>query len=215
MAVKRKTKKKTGISAFKKNLSFAVMLFVAPLMGVAVFNLDRPGHLSEQKYVLKQFLPGWAKRFLPESNAAAATLPPGAEIEARVVEVYDGDTITVLSLDNKTKYRLRLFGIDAPETTQPYGDESRLMLHRLIYGRQIAIQVVDNDTYGRAIAKIYYDNTYINLAMVTNGCAWYYRTYAPRELDLPLAENQAKLRQVGLWQSSGPTPPWEFRKANK
>ena len=43
-----------------------------------------------------------------------------ATIEGKVVNVADGDTITVL-VNNNTQYKIRLQGIDAPEKAQPYG----------------------------------------------------------------------------------------------
>ena len=49
--------------------------------------------------------------------------------------------------------------------------------------------------------------------MVNEGYAWYYHEYAPRELDLPLAEEQAKSRHLGLWGKKNPQPPWEYRKS--
>ena len=209
MATKRKTKKKQN----RFPLLFILSILVAPIAGAVVFNIDRMDYLAEQRHVLKQFLPGWMKRFLPENLAEYAILPPGSEIEARVIEVYDGDTITVLSLDEKTKYRIRLFGVDAPEAEQEFGDEARLALHRKIYGQQVSLAVEDNDIYQRAVAKVYCDNLYINLAMVNEGYAWYYHEYAPRQLDLPLAEEQAKSRHLGLWGKKNPQPPWEYRKS--
>ena len=182
-------------------------------MGVIVFNIDRLGYMGEKRHVLKQYMPAWMKGFLPENNAQYAPLPPGSEIQARVIEVYDGDTITVLSLDLKTKYRIRLYGIDAPENMQPHGDDARLTLHRKIYGKQVTIQVTDNDIYSRAIGKVFCDNININLAMVNEGQAWYFREYAPRALDLPQAEEQARRRELGIWKERDPQPPWEYRKS--
>ncbi len=211
MSATRKNKKKKS----RLPLLFILSMLAAPFAGALVFNIDRMDYLAEQRHVLKQFLPSWMKRFLPENLAEYAVLPPGSEVEVRVIEVYDGDTITVLSLDEKTKYRVRFFGIDAPEADQEFGDEARLALHHKIYGQRVSLDVVDNDTYQRAVAKVYCDNVYINLALVNEGYAWYYHDYAPRELDLPLAEEQAKSRQLGLWHASSPQPPWEFRKENK
>lgn len=208
------TSKKSKKNKRRIPVLFILSVIIAPFAGALVFNIDRLDYLAEQRHVLKQFLPGWMKRFLPENLAEYAVLPPGSEVEVRVIEVYDGDTITVLSLDEKTKYRVRLFGIDAPESEQEFGDESRLALHHKVYGQQVSLAVEDNDIYQRAVAKVYCDNVYINLAMVNEGYAWYYRDYAPRELDLPLAEEQARSRRLGLWSARNPEPPWEFRKSH-
>ena len=185
MAKKRKNIKKKN----RFPLLFILSILVAPIAGAVVFNIDRMDYLAEQRHVLKQFLPGWMKRFLPENLAEYAIL------------------------DEKTKYRIRLFGVDAPEAEQEFGDEARLALHRKIYGQQVSLAVEDNDIYQRAVAKVYCDNLYINLAMVNEGYAWYYHEYAPRELDLPLAEEQAKSRHLGLWGKKNPQPPWEYRKS--
>ena len=44
-------------------------------------------------------------------------------IIGKVVAVADGGTITVL--ENKTQQRIRLFGIDAPERRQDFGNRAR------------------------------------------------------------------------------------------
>jgi len=191
---------------------FVAGLILAPVMGVVVFNIDRLEYVGERRHVLKQYLPRWMKAFLPENTATLAVLPPGSEIKGRVVEVYDGDTVTVLSLDEKTKYRLRLYGIDAPESDQEFGDEARLALHQLVYGKIVEIEVIDNDIYQRSVAKLYCDNVYVNLKMVATGNAYCYVNYARHDLELPRAEAQAKERGLGVWSKRGLTPPWEHRK---
>lgn len=42
---------------------------------------------------------------------------------AKVIKISDGDTITVLSGKEQTK--VRLYGIDAPEKKQDYGDNDQ------------------------------------------------------------------------------------------
>ena len=58
-------------------------------------------------------------------NSIAAT------IQGRVVNVTDGDTVTVLDADNK-KYKVRLTGIDAPERRQAYREKSKEYLRKLV-----------------------------------------------------------------------------------
>jgi endonuclease YncB( thermonuclease family) len=55
---------------------------------------------------------------------AVAAPAAGAELVARVVSVYDGDTATVLDAGH-TRYKIRLAGIDAPELHQAYGRVSQ------------------------------------------------------------------------------------------
>ena len=53
----------------------------------------------------------------------------------RVMSVSDGDTIAV-ELSDKTRVRVRLQGIDAPERTMPYSQVSRRHLHDLVSGQR-------------------------------------------------------------------------------
>jgi endonuclease YncB( thermonuclease family) len=56
-----------------------------------------------------------ARRLLALVALLAAT--PAAEYPARVAGVSDGDTLTVLAAVN-VRCRIRLWGVDAPETSQ-------------------------------------------------------------------------------------------------
>src|SRR6266853_1580342 len=53
-------------------------------------------------------------------------------ITGRVVALADGDTITILDSAN-TQHRVRLAGIDAPETHQAFGYQSRVTATEKIY----------------------------------------------------------------------------------
>ena len=57
------------------------------------------------------------------------------EIDTRVVDIQDGDTITVLAPGN-SQYRIRLANIDAPEHDQAFGSRSKQSLSGL--GRLIS-----------------------------------------------------------------------------
>ena len=59
-------------------------------------------------------------------------------IEGKVINVHDGDTVTVLDQNNK-KFHIRLQGIDAPELKQEYGDVSQQNLSRLVLDKQVTI----------------------------------------------------------------------------
>ena len=51
-------------------------------------------------------------------------------LTGKVVSVTDGDTIKVLT-KNKTLYKIRLNGIDAPEKSQAFGKKSKANLSQI------------------------------------------------------------------------------------
>jgi endonuclease YncB( thermonuclease family) len=60
----------------------------------------------------------WTLLVLVWSALPAAASPPVQTLEARVVDVADGDTVPVLD-PNNIQHKIRSVGIDAPEKGQP------------------------------------------------------------------------------------------------
>ena len=135
---------------------------------------------------------------------------PVLAFSGKVVSIHDGDTITILQ--NKQQIKVRLFGIDAPEKKQPYGQKSKQFLSNLIAGRSVEIQEKGKDRYKRVLGIVYLDGQDINEQMVLNGYAWAYvkysKIYAGQEL-------KARSQNLGLWQDKKPITPWEWRKGSK
>ena len=127
--------------------------------------------------------------------------------QSKVVKISDGDTITVLSGKEQTK--VRLYGIDAPEKKQDYGQKSRQFLASLIAGQVVEVEPKGEDRYKRTLGIIRYKDQDINAQMVLNGYAWAYVKYSRIYVD---QEKLARENKLGLWQSSNPTPPWVWRK---
>ena len=94
----------------------------------------------------------------------------------KVVKITDGDTIHVLD-QAKTRYKIRLAGIDAPEKGQIYGKKSSNNLAKHIAGQQIEVEYDKRDRYGRIVGKVLYHGQDINLAQVIEGFAWHYKKY--------------------------------------
>lgn len=130
---------------------------------------------------------------------------------AKVIKVSDGDTITVLT-QNKESIKVRLYGIDAPETKQDFGKASKQYLSSLIAGRIVEVKSNGQDRYGRVLGTIYLDNADINAKTVEEGYAWafvkYSKIYAAQQ-------SKAIKNKAGLWRQKDPQAPWDFRKAKK
>lgn len=160
------------------------------------------------------------------STSAIAKNVPLRIIEGMVVKVSDGDTINVD--DNGTRVKVRLYGIDAPETPkvnyrtgrvnkpgQLAGNEAWKALDKKIFRKRVQLKVMDIDRYKRLVSVVLLGNRDINREMVAEGWAWAYRQYLDRSYasEYINAEEQARARRLGLWKSSNPQPPWKFRKA--
>ena len=143
-------------------------------------------------------------------------------IEGVVRAVYDGDTI-LLATREESRLKVRLYGIDAPETAkpdspgQPFGTVSKRTLMYKIMGRQVSAEIIDIDQYKRAVAVIRYSGRDINREMAAEGMAWAYRQYlqGPYASEYINAESRARSRRTGLWRDANPLPPWEFRQTLK
>ena len=132
-------------------------------------------------------------------------------VMGRCVGITDGDTATVLLLGNRQE-KIRFWGIDAPESSQDFGQVARKKLSELIFNKEVRVDITGRDKYGRSIGKVYVGPLYTNLEMVRCGLAWHYVQYAPDDMDLADAEKDARVKKIGLWQHSSPTAPWQWRR---
>lgn len=85
--------------------------------------------------------------------------------EAKVISVYDGDTVDAIFPlnDNEYKWKIRLYGINTPEiktkdlTIKEKGIAARNYLSELILDKQVLLDCKGLDKYGRVLAIIYLD----------------------------------------------------------
>ncbi|MBV6475224.1 MAG: hypothetical protein MOGDAGHF_00741 [Rhodocyclaceae bacterium] len=124
------------------------------------------------------------KRLLPILLALAATAPARAEIlEGRVIRISDGDTLVVLDA-NRKQHKIRVVGIDAPETAQAFGNRARQHLASLAFGKTVTVEWQKQDKYGRIVGKVLTNCDQpgcpldAGLEQLKGGMAWWYRKYA-------------------------------------
>lgn len=132
-------------------------------------------------------------------------------IAGKVVSIADGDTVTVL--DGTTPTKIRLEGIDAPESHQAFGTKSRESIAQKVFQKTVRVEWREHDKYHRTLGHIFVDDRWVNKEMVQEGWAWHYRQYSKSEV-LADAESGARTAKVGLWVDPNPIPPWEFRHPN-
>jgi micrococcal nuclease len=141
---------------------------------------------------------------------SGTTTPDALKPNAELRTVVDGDTITVY-VDGRTE-RVRLIGIDTPETKKPdtpvecFGPEaSAFTVSLLPVGTPLHMErdVEARDKYGRLLAYVYRvrDGMFVNLEIIAKGYA--------RLLTIPpnvthvdkfvAAARNAERQNLGLW----------------
>lgn len=155
-------------------------------------------------------------------NAAIIFFKPfkkGKTYWCRVTAVSDGDTLTCYRLNlRRSKTKIRFAYIDAPESSQEYGNESQKLVKKLVYHRLIRVNITDVDRYGRCVAVVYRRTRNVNEELVKRGAAWVYEEYiknANKRQHWMALQNQAQKQKKGLWKSAKPIRPSVYRKKHK
>lgn len=139
----------------------------------------------------------------------------------RLVRAADGDSFT-LKDDRNQNVDVRLYGVDAPESSQRFGKQSREHLLQMLKGRTLRLKTLYRDNYKRAVAIVYLtenghiDARSVNQRQVQAGMAWVYDYFCTSDIcnTWKLEEAMARKQKIGLWKDSNPTPPWQWRHAN-
>jgi len=142
---------------------------------------------------------------------AAASTVQAAGLDGAVTRVVDGDTIDV-ALDSGRIERVRLIGIDTPETVDPrkpvqcFGQEASAHAKELLDGQTVFVELDssqgDRDRYGRLLAYISLnDGRDFGEAMIADGFAHEYTYDLPyvRQDAYRAAQDRAIAAQAGLW----------------
>ena len=161
---------------------------------------------------LAGFIPILALILLPSSGLAQDS--SRAAVTCVVSHISDGDSFRC-----RDGRRVRLTGIDSPESSQPpFGARSRQALADwLPLGSTVCLEgdVAQTDRYGRWLAYVWTGSTMINEVMVRAGWAVIYTVppnvkYAER---LGEAQKQARTLRAGLWADRGfDCLPSQFRR---
>ena len=141
-----------------------------------------------------------------------------AQFTGKVMSVSDGDTLRVL-VDNQ-QIKIRLGGIDAPESDQPFGQASKRYLAEAVAGQTVVVEFEKKDRYGRVIGKVLLDGADMNLRQVKAGYAWWYEYYKRDQSEADqraysAAERQARDSGIGLWSEPAPINPYGWRQGKR
>jgi endonuclease YncB( thermonuclease family) len=138
-------------------------------------------------------------------------LVPGAPLLTGTAEIIDGDTIAI------GRDRIRLWGIDAPETDQPCrldgkgwqcGHASASALKRHLAAGAVSCAEQDRDRYGRIVAVCKIGGDSVNAWMVASGWALDYEQYSGGAY--AGLQSEAERDRKGLWRGEF-IAPWTWR----
>jgi micrococcal nuclease len=89
-------------------------------------------------------------------------------VTGKVVDVADGDTITILTTQNQ-HIKIRLSSIDCPESSQPFGNKAKQFTFAMAFGKNVTIHPETTDKYGRTVAMVLVNGLNLNKEIVANG----------------------------------------------
>jgi endonuclease YncB( thermonuclease family) len=134
---------------------------------------------------------------------------------AVVVKIKDGDTFEVQH--GHATELIRLWGVDTPEWDQPFSRQAKNFLKKMLLNRQVDIEPLSLDIYGRTVARVYLFDVDIGQILVEKGYAWVHIYYCNRKIcsHWKKLEREARRKKIGLWQQDKPVPPWQWKKRKK
>ena len=139
----------------------------------------------------------------PDTSADNTACVPAENerVEALVIGITDGDTITVM-IDG-SEYKLRYIGIDTPEIGDPGYSEAADRNSQLVAGQTVTLvkDVSETDDFGRLLRYVFVDGVFVNYALAREGYAeagsWLPDT-ACYQIFVE-AEEQARSEGLELW----------------
>lgn len=142
------------------------------------------------------------------SPQPVASGPVTLNQRARVVRVIDGDTVDV-RLNNGARKRVRLLGIDTPETNRCYGRKATQVTKGILKPGTRVLLTSDTtqarkDRYGRLLRYVTKGKVDVNKRLVYLGAAKVYvynRKPFKRTSAYKNAQRSAKAHQRGLWRA--------------
>lgn len=135
------------------------------------------------------------------------------EPNATVVRVVDGDTIEVRIDGDASDEKVRLLGVNTPETVDPrravqcFGKQASDFTKALLTGKRVRLdsdpQADERDKYHRLLRNIVLlDGTDVNASLVRSGYAYAYVSFPlnkARKKELLRFQEEAKMAKRGLW----------------
>jgi endonuclease YncB( thermonuclease family) len=154
--------------------------------------------------------------FLIALPLAAYSSGSAAALQGKVSDVFDGESIAILSQTHTLK--IKLIGVATPEKDQAYSASARQHLADLILNKFVMVRY-SALREGYLVGQVMLGEMDVSGQMIRDGVAW----YKPNEGDLTELDRKiyeasqaaARTERRGLWQDEMPQSPWDFREAQR
>lgn len=237
MSKSRSSSRPSGLKRAVRVVLWLLLVLIL-IAGILAIVLLVRSFILEQAATSQRVVPTATSSVRPAKTAAPAATPravatpmaaptqPAGLATGVVVDVVDGDTIDVRL--NGKKERLRLIGINTPESVDPrrpvqcFGLEASKHAKELLTGKQVRLEAdpsQDNrDRYDRLLRFVWMDDGQLfNLRMISDGYAYEYTYDLPYKYqrEFRAAQETARAAKLGLWaqqtcdgrlEPNGPTP---------
>jgi endonuclease YncB( thermonuclease family) len=151
--------------------------------------------------------PRWQRQPESQEQARACDFEKYQAKTFAVINVVDGDTIDIDIPDDKyNRTRIRLWGIDTPETNMYFGPEAADFTKASALGKQVTIYLDEGNRtrgkYGRLLAYVQLpDGRFLNEVLLTEGYA-----YADLRFQHSFYNKYTQLQAVARRQKKGLWP---------
>jgi len=138
-----------------------------------------------------------------------ATGPYGKVYEGKVIEVVDGNTLSI-EVEGEGIMTFTLENIDCPEVQQQYGIEAKSFTEKLVNKKKVEVEYTGKDRWGNKLAVVKFKkDKNLNEILLREGYAW---AHPSANNEYKYMQSQAKAKKEGLWTIEDPEEPWVFRR---
>ena len=162
----------------------------------------------------------WSSLFVFAVSLFICQEAGAASLTGKVIEVNDGDEITVFNLNRPV--RIKLLAIDAPEKDQVFGAAAKQHLFDLVYDKFVTVEYTGIGEHSSLLGRVVIagSDSDICAQMIRDGAAWFdpFNKNLLNETQREIyrqSELAARNERRGLWQVDGAVAPWEFVKAEQ
>jgi micrococcal nuclease len=121
---------------------------------------------------------------------------------------YCSDADTCWVTEAEQKFKIRFADVDAPESDQPYGEESKHFINHLIGGKQVILKC-NGQSFDRQTCGIVMGTEDVQDTLVRQGYAWDFPKFSHGKYSK--AQSEAMATRRGLWKAEHPTSPHCWR----